>query len=53
MRFEWVGGIVRCKLFRLKAELRILRKMYEEHMRVSQETLEMTYKKKVKTNSNQ
>ena len=41
------------ELFRLKAELKILRKMYEEHMRVSQETLEMTYKKKVKTNSNQ
>merc|ERR1712183_1165376 len=32
---------------RLKAELKILRKMYEEHMRVSQETLEMTYKKKI------
>ena len=41
------------ELFRLKAELKILRKMYEEHMRVSQETLEMTYKKKVKTNLNQ
>ena len=37
------------KLNRLKAELKILRKMYEEHMRVSQETLEMTYKKKVDT----
>eukprot|EP00092_Neocalanus_flemingeri_P032399 GFUD01035229.1.p1 GENE.GFUD01035229.1~~GFUD01035229.1.p1 ORF type:complete len:507 (-),score=188.66 GFUD01035229.1:92-1612(-) len=32
---------------RLKGELKILRKMYEEHMRVSQETLEMTYKKKI------
>ena len=36
------------KLFRLKDELKILRKIYEEHMRVSEETLEMTYKKKVK-----
>ena len=27
--------------------MKILRKMYEEHMRVSEETLEMTYKKKV------
>ena len=49
----WVGGIIRCGVVRLKAELKILRKMYEEHMRVSQETLEMTYKKKVKTNLNQ
>merc|ERR1719315_928798 len=32
---------------RLKDELKILRKIYEEHMRVSQETLEMTYEKKV------
>ena len=32
---------------RLKDELKVLRKIYEEHMRVSQETLEMTYKKKV------
>jgi len=32
---------------RLKEELKILRKMYEEHMRVSEETLEMTYKKKI------
>merc|ERR1711970_1323742 len=32
---------------RLKAELKVLRKIYEEHMRVSQETLEMTYKKKI------
>jgi len=32
---------------RLKAELKILRKIYEEHMRVSQETLEMTYKQKI------
>eukprot|EP00091_Calanus_sinicus_P022708 TRINITY_DN7330_c0_g1_i3.p1 TRINITY_DN7330_c0_g1~~TRINITY_DN7330_c0_g1_i3.p1 ORF type:complete len:290 (+),score=110.48 TRINITY_DN7330_c0_g1_i3:681-1550(+) len=32
---------------RLKDELKILRKIYEEHMRVSQETLEMSYKKKV------
>merc|ERR1712183_100716 len=32
---------------RLKGELKILRKMYEEHMRVSEETLKMTYKKKV------
>ena len=34
-------------LFRLKDELKVLRKIYEEHMRVSQETLEMTYKQKV------
>ena len=40
------------ELFRLKAELKILRKMYEEHMRESQETLEMNYKKKVKKNPN-
>jgi len=32
---------------RLKDELKVLRKIYEEHMRVSQETLEMTYKKKI------
>jgi len=32
---------------RLKAELKILRKMYEEHMRVSQDTLEMTYKQTI------
>merc|ERR1719483_247129 len=32
---------------RLKAELKILRKMYEEHMRVSQDTLEMTYKQRI------
>jgi len=32
---------------RLKDELKVLRKIYEEHMRVSQETLEMTYKQKV------
>merc|ERR1719315_890287 len=32
---------------RLKDELKILRKMYEEHMRVSEETLQMTYEKKV------
>jgi len=32
---------------RLKDELKILRKMYEEHMRVSEETLKMTYGKKV------
>lgn len=31
----------------MKDELKILRKIYEEHMRVSQETLEMSYKKKV------
>jgi len=31
----------------LKDELKILRKIYEEHMRVSEETLEMSYKKKV------
>ena len=34
-------------LVRLKDELKVLRKIYEEHMRVSQETLEMTYKQKV------
>ena len=28
--------------------MKILRKIYEEHMSVTQETLEMTYKKKVK-----
>lgn len=32
---------------RLKDELKVLRKIFEEHMRVSQETLEMTYKKKI------
>jgi len=32
---------------RLKDELKVLRKIYEEHMRVSHETLEMTYKKKI------
>jgi len=32
---------------RLKDELKVLRKIYEEHMRVSQETLEMSYKKKI------
>jgi len=32
---------------RLKDELKVLRKIYEEHMRVSQETLEMTYKQKI------
>jgi len=32
---------------RLKDELEILRKIYKEHMRVSQESLEMSYKKKV------
>eukprot|EP00092_Neocalanus_flemingeri_P000616 GFUD01000658.1.p1 GENE.GFUD01000658.1~~GFUD01000658.1.p1 ORF type:complete len:461 (-),score=172.67 GFUD01000658.1:657-2039(-) len=32
---------------RLKAELKILRKMYEEHMRVSKDTLERTYKEKI------
>merc|ERR1712215_69120 len=32
---------------RLKTELKILRKMYEEHMRESEETLEMNYKKKI------
>merc|ERR1712142_1237963 len=32
---------------RLKDELKVLRKIYEEHMRVSQESLEMTYKKKI------
>jgi len=34
-------------LCRLKDELEILRKIYKEHMRVSQESLEMSYKKKV------
>merc|ERR1711936_321254 len=32
---------------RLKAELKLLRKMYETHMRESEETLEMTYKKEI------
>merc|ERR1711874_466081 len=32
---------------RLKDELEILRKIYKEHMRVSEESLEMSYKKKV------
>merc|ERR1712002_230501 len=32
---------------RLKAELKILRKMYEEHMRQTEETLERTYKTKI------
>jgi len=32
---------------RMKDELKILRKMYEEHMRVSEETLKMTYEKKI------
>merc|ERR1719244_1229834 len=32
---------------RLKDELEIMRKIYKEHMRVSQESLEMSYKKKV------
>jgi len=32
---------------RLKEELKILRKIYEEHMSVTEETLEMTYKKKI------
>jgi hypothetical protein len=36
------------QLFRLEGELTILRKIYEEHMRVSKETLEMSFKKKVK-----
>ena len=29
-------------------ELKMLRKMYEDHMRLSEENLSMTYKKKVK-----
>jgi len=32
---------------KLRAELKILRKMYEEHMRESEETLQMNYKKKI------
>ena len=36
----------------MKDELKILRKIYEEHMRVSEETLEMTYMKKVKPKKN-
>jgi len=32
---------------RLKEELKILRKIYEEHMSVTEETLERTYKKKI------
>ena len=38
-------------LIRLKEELKIIRKIYEEHMSVTEETLERTYKKKVKITS--
>ena len=31
----------------MKEELKKLREIYEEHMRVSEETLQMTYKQKV------
>ena len=36
-----------CEVLRLKEELKALREIYEEHMRVSEETLETNYKKKV------
>ena len=34
-------------MLRLKDELKMLRKMYEDHMRLSEENLKMTYEKKV------
>ena len=43
-----IGWLFDVEFFRLKEELEILRKMFKEHMRVSEEHLEMTYKKKAK-----
>ena len=43
-----IGWLFDVEFFRLKEELKILRKMYKEHMRVSEEHLEMTYKKEAK-----
>ena len=41
-----------CEVIRLKEELKKLREIYEEHMRVSEETLETNYKKKVDREKN-
>ena len=43
-----IGWLFDVEFFRLKEELEILRKMFKEHMRVSEEHLEMTYKKEAK-----
>ena len=40
------------EFLRLKEELKTLREIYEEHMRVSEETLDINYKKKVKSKLN-